>query len=58
MIPKDAAPRAVESWIGGLEELETLDYVRALGHERALFKVTRKGYAIADQLASVSRDSR
>ena len=57
MIPKDADHRAVASWIGGVEELETRDYVRALGDKGELFEVTREGYAAADRLENTSGDS-
>ena len=47
MIP-DQEHRTVARWIGGLEELERLGYVRDITSNGKVFEVTREGYIAAD----------
>ena len=49
MIPEQN-PRTVARWIGGLEELERLGYIRDLGYKGEVFEVTREGYEAADEI--------
>ena len=46
MIP-DEKSRTVARWVGGLEELAQLGYIRNLGYEGEVFEVTREGYEAA-----------
>ena len=50
MIPDDADNRTIQRWIGGLEDLEAVDYIRPTGTSGECFEVTREGYAAADRL--------
>ena len=43
-------PRTVARWVGGIEELERLGFIRALGYKREVFELTREGYEAADEL--------
>ena len=49
MIP-DQSHRTIAIWVGGLEDLQRLRYIRDLGHERQVFEVTREGYDAAHEL--------
>ena len=51
MIP-DEKSRTVARWVGGLEELAQLGYIRNLGYEGEVFEVTRGGYEAADKILS------
>ena len=51
MIP-DEKSRTVARWVGGLEELAQLGYIRNLGYEGEVFEVTREGYEAADKILS------
>ena len=55
MIPTGADHRTVVSWTGGLEDLEEEGCVQDRGHERKLFEVTRKGYAVAEAILEHDR---
>ena len=46
----DQNPRTVARWIGGLEDLERLGFIRPLGYKREVFELTREGYDAADGL--------
>ena len=50
MIP-DQDPRTVALWVGGLEDLQRLGYVKGLGFEGEAFEVTREGYQAASELS-------
>ena len=50
MIPNQDS-RTTARWLGGLEELAQLGYVRALGNQGDVFKVTREGYEAADVMS-------
>jgi hypothetical protein len=41
-------PRSVATWEGALEELESNGLVSPVGPEREIFRITRKGYELAD----------
>ncbi len=47
---EDNNERSRAIWTAALEELENDDLLAAVGSKRNIFKVTRKGYEIADQL--------
>ena len=49
MIPEGADHREAASWIAGLEELEEKGHIKAVGDNRKLFEVTKKGYSAADE---------
>ena len=49
MIP-DQKSRTIARWVGGLEELAQLGYIRDLGFEGKVFEVTREGYEAADEI--------
>ena len=49
MIP-DEKPRTIAQWIGGLEELARLGYIRDIGYKGGAFEVTREGYEAADDI--------
>ena len=49
MIP-DQKSRTIARWVGGLEDLAQLDYIRDVGFEGKVFKVTREGYEAADEI--------
>ena len=49
MIP-DEKSRTVARWVGGLEELAQLGYIRNLGYKGEVFEVTREGYEAADEI--------
>ena len=49
MIPDDADNRTIQRWIGGLEDLEAVGYIRPTGTSGECFEVTREGYAAADK---------
>ena len=49
MIP-DQNSRTIARWVGGLEELGQLGYIRDLGFEGKVFEVTREGYEAADEI--------
>ena len=47
LIPNPATHRTVQMWIGGLEDLKKVGYIRPVREE---FEVTREGYSIADTI--------
>ena len=47
MIP-DEKSRTIARWVGGLEELARLGYIRKLSYKGDVFEVTREGYEAAD----------
>ena len=49
MIPGEKS-RTVARWVGGLEELAQLGYIRNLGYKGGVFEVTREGYEAADEI--------
>ena len=49
MIP-DEKSRTVARWVGGLEELVQLGYIRNLGYKGEVFEVTKEGYEAADEI--------
>ena len=49
MIP-DEKSRTVARWVGGLEELAQLGYIRNLGYQEEVFEVTREGYEAVDEI--------
>ena len=51
LIP-DENPRTVARWLGGIEDLRQLRYVKSLGRGKTgeLFEVTREGYGVADEI--------
>ena len=51
VIPDDADNRTIQFWIGGLEDLRAVGYIRDVGQEGELFEVTREGYKAADRLS-------
>ena len=52
MIP-DEKPRTIAQWVGGLEELAQLGYIRDNGYKGKAFEVTREGYEAADDILEV-----
>ena len=48
MIPDE--PRTIAQWVGGLEELAQLGYIRDIGYKGEAFEVTREGYEAADDI--------
>ena len=46
----DEEPRTIAQWIGGLEELAQLGYIRDFGYRGEAFEVTREGYEAADAI--------
>lgn len=49
MVPNNADNRTVQAWIGGLEDLQALGYIRGVGHQGECFEVTREGYRAVDE---------
>ena len=49
MIP-DRKSRTIAQWVGGLEQLSQLGYIRDLGSKGEVFEVTREGYEAADEI--------
>ena len=49
MIP-DEKSKTVARWVGGLEELARLGYIRNLGYKGEVFEVTREGYEVVDEI--------
>lgn len=49
MIP-DRKPRTIAQWVGGLEELARLGYIRDIGYKGEVFEVTREGYEASDNI--------
>ncbi len=49
MIP-DQKSRTIARWVGGLEELAQLGYIRDLSYKGEVFEVTREGYETADEI--------
>ena len=47
----DQDPRTVARWMGGLEDLQRLGYIKDAGHKGEVFQVTREGYDAADRLS-------
>ena len=47
---QDQKPRTLARWKGGLEDLQWRQYIKDIGHEGKIFKVTREGYDAADTL--------
>ena len=47
---EDNNDRSRAIWTAALEELENDGLLAAVGSKRNIFKVTRKGYEVADQL--------
>lgn len=47
---EDANERSRALWIAALDELEKLDLLASAGSKRNIFKVTLKGYEVADRL--------
>ena len=54
MIPEGADHREAAAWVAGLEELEEKGHVKAVGDNRKLFEVTKKGYSAADEQRGVA----
>lgn len=50
-ITDGADARAQAVWEGAVQELETHGLISPLGNKREIFKVTREGYEVADQIA-------
>lgn len=48
---EDNTPRSRAKWEGALSELENKGLLEAVGAKRQIFKMTREGYAVADQIA-------
>jgi hypothetical protein len=48
---EDNTPRSRAKWEGALAELENEGLLEAVGAKRQIFKMTREGYAVADQIA-------
>ena len=48
---ESADSRAQAVWEGAVQELETHGLISPLGNKREIFKVTREGYEVADQIA-------
>jgi hypothetical protein len=48
---EDNSPRSRALWEGAFSELETGHLIEATGTKRQIFKMTREGYAVADQIA-------
>lgn len=46
-------PRTESLWIGGFEDLQRRRYIKDIGNEGKIFKVTREGYAAADELPAI-----
>jgi hypothetical protein len=46
----DATARSVAKWKRALEELESNDFIKAMGPKREIFEVTDRGYELADRL--------
>lgn len=53
MIP-DEKPRTIAQWVGGLDELARLGYIRNLGHKGEVFEVTREGYEVVDEMLGLA----
>ena len=49
MIP-DQDRRIIARWVGGLEDLQRLRYIKDIGHKGEVFEVTREGDEVADEL--------
>ena len=49
LIP-DKEPRTVARWKDGPEDLRLRGYIRDVGYKREIFKVTTKGYELADAM--------
>ena len=47
LIPDPATHRTVQMWIGGLEDLQKVGYIRPVREE---FEVTREGYSVVDAI--------
>ncbi len=50
LIP-DEEPRTVALWVGGLEDLKRLGYIKDTGYKGEVFDVTREGYEAANELS-------
>lgn len=50
LIP-DEEPRTVALWVGGLEDLRRLGYIKDRGYKGEVFAVTREGYQAANELS-------
>lgn len=48
---EDNSPRSRATWEGALSELEVQGLLEAAGPKRQVFKITRTGYAVADQIS-------
>lgn len=53
LIP-DRNERTIAVWQGGLEDLRRRGLVRDVGHKGQVFKVTREGYLMVDELGGVN----
>ncbi|EKS06777.1 hypothetical protein [Leptospira santarosai] len=49
---RNATAKEMAFWTSALLELESNDLVEAVGHQRNVFKLTRKGYELAELLSS------
>ena len=50
LTPKRRDPRAIASWVDGLEDLQRRRYIKERGHKGEMFEVKQKGYDAADEL--------
>ena len=50
LTPKQRDPRAIASWVDGLEDLQRRRYIKDCGYKGEIFEVTPAGYKAADEL--------
>ena len=52
-IVKEKNPREIAKWEAVVKELELLELIESINYKREIFKITNKGYAVADSIKNI-----